>query len=68
MKSKLKKYIGCRLDSLGFSLRPRQGATTTEYSLVLALVVIVLITTMRTLGSTLNTKLNTIISSLNAVP
>ncbi len=43
----------------------KKGATTTEYSLILALVVIVLITTLRTLGTTLNAKLHTIISSLN---
>ncbi|MCL4368041.1 MAG: Flp family type IVb pilin [Actinobacteria bacterium] len=47
-----------------WQLRER-GATTTEYALVLALVVVVLITTLQSLGSVLNSKLNTIISSIS---
>lgn len=37
------------------------GATTTEYALVLALVVVVLIGTLSTLGTTLEGKLSEII-------
>lgn len=43
-----------------------RGATTAEYALILALVVVILIGSLTSLGSTLNAKLQGIINSLNA--
>ncbi len=43
------------------------GATTTEYALLLALVVVVLIGTLTQLGATLKAKLEEIISRLGTV-
>lgn len=45
--------------------REERGATTAEYALLLALVVITLIGTLTTLGSALNAKLQSIINNLN---
>lgn len=42
-----------------------RGATTAEYALLLALVVVILIGTLSQLGEALNGKLQEIISSLN---
>ncbi len=42
-----------------------RGATTAEYALLLALVVVILISSLSALGNTLNGKLQGIISSLN---
>lgn len=42
-----------------------RGATTAEYAMLLALVVVILIGTLSQLGQALNTKLVGIISSLN---
>ena len=41
-----------------------KGAATAEYALLLALVVIILIGTLSTLGGELNTRLNEIITNL----
>lgn len=50
---------------LAWSLwRDETGATTTEYALVLALVVVVLIGTLNTLGTTLQAKLSEIIQQI----
>lgn len=46
-------------------LRDRSGATTAEYALLLALVVIMLIGTLGTLGQVLNSKLQGIIDQLS---
>ncbi len=46
-------------------LTGQRGATTAEYALLLALVVITLIGTLTTLGGALNAKLQTIINNLN---
>lgn len=43
----------------------RRGASTAEYALLLALVVIVLISALSTLGGVLNEKLQAIIEQLN---
>jgi len=43
------------------------GATTTEYALVLALVVVALIGTLSALGATLNEKLQMIIDQISHV-
>lgn len=43
----------------------QRGATTAEYALLLALVVITLIGTLTTLGGALNAKLQSIINNLN---
>ncbi|MEW6523097.1 MAG: Flp family type IVb pilin [Bacillota bacterium] len=48
-------------------LGSRRGATTAEYALILALVVVVLITTLNSLGSVLNEKLRLIIDQLTQV-
>lgn len=44
--------------------RDEAGATTTEYALVLALVVVVLIGTLNTLGTTLQAKLLEIVQQI----
>lgn len=46
-------------------LRSARGATTAEYALLLALVVVILIGALTQLGEALNAKLTAIISSLN---
>lgn len=43
-----------------------RGATTAEYALLLALVVIILIGTLSQLGQALNGRLQDIISSINS--
>lgn len=43
---------------------PEGGATTTEYALLLALVVVVLIGTLTSLGAALNDKLRDIIDQI----
>lgn len=48
------------------AIRNRHGATTAEYALLLALVVIILIGTLSQLGQALNGRLQDIIASLNA--
>lgn len=45
-------------------LRSARGAATAEYALLLALIVIVLVGTLTTLGSVLNQKLQRIIDQL----
>jgi pilus assembly protein Flp/PilA len=45
-------------------LRNERGAATAEYALLLALVVIILIGTLSTLGGELNLRLNEIITNL----
>lgn len=45
-----------------------RGVTTAEYALLLALVVVVLITSLTTLGATLQAKLQGIIDSLKGTP
>ncbi len=47
-------------------LRRPSGATTTEYALVLALVVVILIGTLTALGDALREKLQTIIEKIRA--
>ena len=42
----------------------RKGATTAEYALILALVVVILIGTLNSLGSVLDDKLRLIIAQL----
>ncbi len=42
-----------------------RGATSAEYALILALVVITLITTLSALGATLNAKLTSIIDQIS---
>lgn len=49
---------------LGLVLQDARGATTAEYALLLALVVIVLIGTLTGLGDVLNNKINSIISEI----
>lgn len=49
-----------------YQLRDAKGATTTEYALVLALVVVILIGTLNELGTTLKMKLQEIIYSLDS--
>ena len=46
------------------NLESRLGATTAEYALILALVVVALITTLNSLGEVLNEKLVEIITKL----
>ncbi|HAI20572.1 MAG TPA: Flp family type IVb pilin [Clostridiales bacterium UBA8153] len=53
MMTMVKKILGSRL-----------GATTAEYALILALVVVALITTLNSLGEVLNGKLAEIIQKL----
>lgn len=50
-------------------VRPRgeRGVTTAEYALLLALVVIVLISSLTSLGATLQDKLQSIIDTLTGV-
>lgn len=56
-----------RLLSIYLSLKAdERGAATAEYALLLALVVIILIGSLGTLGSVLNDKISDIITSLNA--
>jgi len=43
---------------------PQRGATTAEYAMILALVVIVLLTSLTALGSVLEDKLDEIVSRL----
>ncbi len=57
MKNKLHKLFAKYLSN-------EIGAATAEYALLLALVVIILIGTLSTLGGELNTRLNEIISNL----
>lgn len=45
-------------------VRSEEGATITEYALLLALVVVVLISTLSALGAALNSKLLDIISQI----
>lgn len=45
----------------------RRGATTTEYALLLALIVVALIGTLSALGAVLNDKLGDIIQELSRV-
>jgi Flp pilus assembly pilin Flp len=47
--------------------RGRRGATTAEYALILALVVVILIGVLNDLGLALTTKLRHIISQLGQV-
>jgi len=49
-------------------LASEEGATITEYALLLALVVVVLIATLNQLGTTLQARLQEIIDRLSAVP
>ncbi|HLS88463.1 MAG TPA: Flp family type IVb pilin [Sphingobacteriaceae bacterium] len=49
---------------LGLVLRDARGATTAEYALLLALVVIVLIGTLGALGQALDVKINGIIDDI----
>lgn len=49
---------------LGLVLQDARGATTAEYALLLALVVIVLIGTLRGLGAALDGKISDIITSI----
>ncbi|MHB9145161.1 MAG: Flp family type IVb pilin [Symbiobacteriia bacterium] len=49
---------------MGSLWQDESGATTTEYALVLALVVIVLIGTLNTLGTTLQGKLLDIVDQI----
>ncbi len=63
-----------RLASLARRLRGQlrdrlgsQGVTTAEYALLLALVVVVLISSLSTLGATLQDKLQGIIDTLTGV-
>ncbi|RJQ05875.1 MAG: Flp family type IVb pilin [Bacillota bacterium] len=53
------RRAGAALDS--------RGVTTAEYALLLALVVIVLISSLTTLGATLEDKLQSIIDTLTGV-
>lgn len=46
-------------------LQDARGATTAEYALLLALVVIVLIATLRGLGNALDTKISEITSQIS---
>jgi len=45
--------------------RSKRGATTAEYALILALVVVMLISTLTALGQTLNHKLQEIINQIS---
>ena len=45
----------------------KNGATTAEYALLLALVVIILISSLSSLGQALQDRLQEIIQSINAV-
>jgi pilus assembly protein Flp/PilA len=51
--------------SLWFGRWGRRGASTAEYALILALVVIILIGTLTQLGQALTAKLQGIISEIN---
>ena len=54
------------MKSLFFALHQRQGgATANEYGLIAALVSVVCITVLTTVGSNLNTKFTTVSSTLN---
>lgn len=44
----------------------KKGATTAEYALLLALVVVILIGSLSLLGSTLEARLESIVESINA--
>lgn len=44
---------------------PESGAATTEYALVLALVVVILITTLTSLGAALQDRIQSIIDSIS---
>jgi len=58
---------GQAMHGLGSLLRDRRGVTTAEYALLLALVVIVLISSLSALGATLQDKLQSIIDTLTGV-
>ena len=47
-------------------LRCRKGATAIEYGLIAALIAVVTIAGLTTLGTTLNTKYNTIATSVGS--
>ncbi len=49
------------------ALRCQKGATTAEYALILALVVVILIGTLSNLGAALNSKLLLIIDKITGV-
>lgn len=53
--------------SLIRAMKCQKGATTAEYALILALVVIILIGTLNNLGSALNDKLRDIIDQITGV-
>ncbi|HHV78973.1 MAG TPA: Flp family type IVb pilin [Firmicutes bacterium] len=57
------KWISFRLPRLR---RDQTGATTAEYALILALVVIVLISTLTELGNVLKAKLIDIINQISS--
>lgn len=56
-----------RLRKIAIFTGDQRGATTAEYALLLALVVVILIGTLSQLGQALNGKLQDIINSLNTV-
>jgi len=51
----------------GLRMLGERGVTTAEYALLLALVVVVLISSLTTLGATLQDKLQNIIDTLTGV-
>lgn len=64
LASHLYLAVGRRLGSWLRCFRGQEGATTAEYALLLALVVIVLISTLSELGGVLQGKLEDIITEL----
>jgi len=61
---KLEKWFDTGYLRLWSYLRSDRGASTTEYALLLTLVVVVLIGSLTALGAALRDKLNSIVTSL----
>ncbi|MGE5485157.1 MAG: Flp family type IVb pilin [Ignavibacteriales bacterium] len=65
MKRCKAKVVGSLKSHARAIARNERGATSAEYALILALVVVTLITTLSALGAALNEKLNNIIEQIS---